>query len=131
MGLFTQVPGETVWKIGMSPETGVPKAAKRDRRGSNRRLLTVQVVPSRGLRLFSKRFLRPRTPNSPSGGGEGTEVRGLLFVQQQPWQLPRRDELTLLSHRDGASQLLRCHLGVDKTGGAGPEGGPGGRQVQV
>src|SRR5919199_4585142 len=52
MGLFTQVPGETVWKIGMSPETGVPKAAKRDRRGSDRRLLTVQVVPLRGLRLF-------------------------------------------------------------------------------
>ena len=31
--LFTRVRGETVWKIGMCTEIGVPKVAKKGRRG--------------------------------------------------------------------------------------------------
>jgi hypothetical protein len=64
-------------------------------------------------------------------GGEGDEVRGLLFSQQIPKQIPRRDELALGGQRHSPHQLVGCHLGVDETGGPCPEGLVGERQIQA
>jgi hypothetical protein len=55
-GLFTGVRGETVWKIGLGPEIGVPKAAKRGRKSPDRPLFAAEEARSRGLGLFSKQF---------------------------------------------------------------------------
>ena len=62
-GLLTGVRGETVWKIGISPEMGFPKALKRDQRSRDRPLLAVQDARSRGLGLFSKQFRKGNSAN--------------------------------------------------------------------
>src|SRR5215203_448572 len=54
--LFTRVRGETVWKIGMGCEIGVPEAAKWGRKSPDRPLFAAQDPRPRGLRLFSKQF---------------------------------------------------------------------------
>jgi hypothetical protein len=56
MPLFTGVRGETVWKIGMSPGIGVPKAAKWGRRDTDRPLPAAKEARLKGLQLFSKQF---------------------------------------------------------------------------
>jgi hypothetical protein len=50
-------PSETVWKIAMGSEIGVPEAAKRDRKSPDRPPFAAQEARSRGLQLFSKQFL--------------------------------------------------------------------------
>ena len=67
----------------------------------------------------------------PLAGGEGSEVRGLLFGQQVPKQFTRRNELALRSHCDGTEELVRRHPSVDETGGPCLEGVAGERQIQV
>jgi hypothetical protein len=54
--LCSGVRGETVWKIGLGPEIGVPKAAKRGRKSPDRPLFAAEEARSRGLGLFSKQF---------------------------------------------------------------------------
>ena len=56
---------EPVWKIGMGPEIGVPKAVERGQRGPDQPLLAAEEARSKGLGLFSKQFLE----------GEFCEVR--------------------------------------------------------
>jgi hypothetical protein len=54
--LFTEVRGETVWKVVMGSEIGVPEAAKRGRKSPDRPPFAAQAARSRGLWLFSKQF---------------------------------------------------------------------------
>ena len=54
--------GETVWKFVTGPEMGVPKAATRGRRGTDRPLLVTKEARSRSLRLFSKQFRKVNSP---------------------------------------------------------------------
>jgi hypothetical protein len=50
--------GETVWKIGMGPETGVPKASERGRKGSAQPLLAAEVKLPRAFSYFPNSFER-------------------------------------------------------------------------
>jgi hypothetical protein len=62
-GLFIRVRGETIWKFVTGPEMGVPKAATRGRRGTNRPHLATKEARSRSIRLFSKPFRKDNSPN--------------------------------------------------------------------
>jgi hypothetical protein len=71
------------------------------------------MLPYRGLRevkalgyLGIEEFLAPVAQDLPLPGGEDGEVGGLLFGQQVLQQVPRRNELVLDSHRDGARDLV-------------------------
>src|SRR3954468_21558886 len=55
---FQTISQETVWKFGIGPEIGVPKAVERGQRGPDQPLLTAEEARSRGLGLFSKQFLK-------------------------------------------------------------------------
>jgi hypothetical protein len=59
---FTEVRGETVWKIGISTEMGVPKALEWGQRSRDRPLLAAEEARSRGLKLFSKQFRKEYSP---------------------------------------------------------------------
>jgi hypothetical protein len=62
MPLFTQMRGETVWKIGMGPKIVVPEAAKGAAKGPDRPLFAAQEARWRGPLLFSKQFRKGYSP---------------------------------------------------------------------
>jgi hypothetical protein len=55
--------GETVWKIGMGCEVGVPDGAKRGRKSPDRALFAAREARLRGLRPFSKQFRKVNSAN--------------------------------------------------------------------
>jgi hypothetical protein len=83
------VRGETVWKNGISPEMGVPKALERSQRSRDRPLLAAEEARSRGLGLFSKQFRKGYSPKFGLGLRKRSALLPISRVSRRV-QAPKR-----------------------------------------